>query len=155
VGTISFDVPTLSAYGFTASTAVPLTVPNVALMVVVPSPVGVAIPVASIIATSISDDVHVTCPIRFSVVPSLNVPVALNCSVAPKAIAGLEGVIVIKLRVASVTVTCATATSPENAAVMVVVPGASPVTTPAAVEPLPTVAAAVFEEVHVTEFVRF
>ena len=155
MGRIYFLVATLPPYGFTVSTAVLLTVPNVAVMVVVPLPLGVALPVASIIATSISDDVHVTCPIRFSVVPSLNVPVALNCSVAPKAIVGLEGVIVIKLRVAFVTVTCATATSLENAAVMVVVPGASPVTTPGAVEPLPTVAAAVFDEVHVIEFVRF
>ena len=48
-------------------------------MVVEPAPVAVARPTALIVATVTAEEFHVAVPVRFCVVPSLNVPVAVNC----------------------------------------------------------------------------
>ena len=63
----------------TVSSVVPLTSFSDAPIVDVPVPVVEIAPVALISATPISEDVQLTCPVRGSVLPSLNVPVALNC----------------------------------------------------------------------------
>ena len=140
---------------WTVSTVVSLTAPSAAPIVVVPVPVVEIAPVLSIIATVRSDELHATCPIRFSCVPSLNVPVAPNCCRAPKAIFGFAGLIVIELNVAFVTVNGATPTSPENAAVTVAVPGAFPVAKPNDPPALLTVTSDGFDDVHSAEFVTF
>jgi hypothetical protein len=48
-------------------------------IVEVPVPVVEIAPVALISATPISEEFHATCPVKGSVLPSLNVPVAVNC----------------------------------------------------------------------------
>lgn len=63
----------------TVNVAEPLIVPEVAVMVAVPCATLVAKPDALIVATEGLDDVHVT--VRFCIVPSLYVPVAVNCCV--------------------------------------------------------------------------
>src|SRR5215472_10967313 len=71
----------------------PLMEPDVAEIVVLP----VATPVASpaslpIIATAIFDELQVTELVRFCVLLSLYVPVAVNCWATPLAIEGFAGV---------------------------------------------------------------
>ena len=65
------------------STVEPVTEPEVALMLVVPVATPVARPwlplVLLIVATPVIDDAHVTDVVRFWVLPSLKVPVAVNC----------------------------------------------------------------------------
>jgi hypothetical protein len=48
-------------------------------MVVVPTPVPAAEPEVSIVATDVKDETQLTVPVRFCVLPSLKVPVAVNC----------------------------------------------------------------------------
>jgi hypothetical protein len=67
--------PTTAA-GVTVRFAVPVTDPEVALMLVVPIAQPVAIPPAAIIATYGSDELHVTDAVRFFLLLSLYVPVA-------------------------------------------------------------------------------
>ena len=67
----------------TVSDVEAVTVPEVAVMVVVPTPTLVArpsVPVAPLmVAMPVADELHVTVPVRFCVLPSVNVPVAVNC----------------------------------------------------------------------------
>jgi hypothetical protein len=49
----------------------PATLPEVAVMVVVPTPVAVASPALEIVATPAAEDVHVAVLVRFCVLPSL------------------------------------------------------------------------------------
>jgi len=57
----------------------PETVPEVAVMVVVPTVTAVAKPLALTVATDVFDEVQVTDVVISWVVPSENVPVAVNC----------------------------------------------------------------------------
>jgi hypothetical protein len=57
----------------------PLIAPDVALIVEFPTPAPVARPVVLIVAVAVVPELHVTVLVRFCVVPSLNVPVAVNC----------------------------------------------------------------------------
>jgi len=81
-------------------------------------------------------------------VPFNSVPVAINCCVAPSAIAGDAGVIARDVRVATVIVAVPDMLPDE--AVMVVVPAAMAVARP---EELLIVATAVSDELHVTDAV--
>jgi hypothetical protein len=63
----------------TVRTVEPLIAPDVALIVDVPTPAPVASPDALIVAVVVVPDDQVTVEVRFCVVPSLNVPVAVNC----------------------------------------------------------------------------
>jgi hypothetical protein len=56
-------------------------------MVVTPLPRDVTIPELSTCATFVFDDFHVTEPVTFLLLPSTNVPVAMNCSDVPGDIA--------------------------------------------------------------------
>ena len=87
--------------------------------------------------------------------PSLKVPFARNCSEAPTLIVGFAGPTAIECRVAFVTVRVVVPLSPLNTAVIVVVPGATPVTTPLLSFVLLIVATDGEDEVHVTAEVRF
>jgi hypothetical protein len=71
---------------------VPATAPEVAVIVAVPAARPVASPPAPIVATLCADEFHVTEPVRLLELPSLNVPVAVNCSVIPTTIEGFAGV---------------------------------------------------------------
>jgi hypothetical protein len=68
--------------GFTVRVVDPMTLPEVARMVVCPAPWVVANPEALIVATAVLVDVQVAVAVRFCVVPSLKFPVAVNCCVA-------------------------------------------------------------------------
>jgi hypothetical protein len=62
----------------TVSCAEPLTAPAVAVIVVWPAPRLFATPVELMVATDADEDVQLTDAVRFCVVPSLNVPVAVK-----------------------------------------------------------------------------
>ena len=69
-----------------------------------------------IVATVEEEEFHVAVLVRFWVVPSLNVPVAVNCSVFPMAIEGCVGVTAMDASVAGATVSVALPeTEPEVA----------------------------------------
>ncbi len=69
---------------FTVSVTVPLTLPEVAVMVVEPAALALTIPPLEIVATLVLDEIHETELVRSFVPPLLlYVPVAVNCSVAP------------------------------------------------------------------------
>ena len=107
------------------------------------------------VATFTLDDVQVTWVVRLCVVPSLKLPVAVNCWELPRAMLALLGVIVIEVRVPLVTVNDAVPTCPANSAVMVAAPGAIPVADPLVPAASLTLATDAGDEVHNTEFVRF
>jgi len=73
-------------------TGVPLCV-TVALIVVVPVPEVVKSPGEPSTATPAFEEFHDAKFVRISVVPSLNIPVATNCSELPRLMLGLAGVI--------------------------------------------------------------
>jgi hypothetical protein len=125
--------------------------PEVALMVVVPTLALVAPPVALMVATLTVAEAHVTVLVRSWVLPSLNVPVAVNCWLVPRAIEGLLGFTVIEVRTAAVTVRLSVPVTDPYWADMVTVPGTRPVPNPV----LLTVAVEGLEEVQVAELVRF
>src|SRR5262249_61331522 len=103
----------------------PVTAPEVALMVVVPAATAVARPwvplVLLMVAVPVTDEAHVTDVVRFWVLPSLNVPVAVNCWVAPLAIDGFAGVTASDVNVGvGVTVTIAVTEMPSVAVTVTV-----------------------------------
>jgi hypothetical protein len=73
-------------------------------MVVDPGATALAKPAVLIVATPAAEELHVAVLPRFWVLPSLYVPVALNCWVLPLAIDGFTGVTAIDTSVAAVTV---------------------------------------------------
>ena len=68
------------------------------------------------------DELHVTEPVRFCVVPSVNVPVAVNCCVRPFATEGFVGDTAIDVTTAVVTVSVAVPFTLPDVAVIVVDP---------------------------------
>jgi methylglyoxal synthase len=140
-----------SVAAVTVSKVEPLIEDDVAVIVEVPTPAPVARPAALIVAVVVVTDDHVTVLVRFCVVPSLNVPVAVNCCVAPLAIEGFAGVTAIDCNVAAVTVSKVEPLIEEDVAVIVEVPTPAPLARPAAL----IVAVVVVPEDHVTVLVRF
>jgi hypothetical protein len=124
---------------------------DVAVIVELPTPAPLARPAALIVATVVVPEVQVTVDVKFCVVPSLNVPVAVNCWVAPLAIDGFTGVTAIDCRVAAVTVRVVEPLIAPDVALIVEVPTPAPVARPVAL----IVAVAVVPELHVTVLVRF
>jgi len=101
--------------------ASPETEPKLAVIVVAPVPALVATPCLLITATLAFEEVQLTCVVRFCMVPSLKLPVAVNDAGAPKTMEELAGVIAIETRVAFVTVRLAEPkTEPEMAMTVVV-----------------------------------
>jgi len=100
--------------------------PDVAVIVVVPAATGVANPsepaALLIVATPVVDELQVTVVVRFCVVPSENVPVAVNCLVVPLATLGLVGVTAMETSVAAVTVRVVDPDMSPDVAVTVVLP---------------------------------
>jgi hypothetical protein len=82
------------------------------------------------VATAGVSDDHATDPVRFCVLPSLNVPVAVNCCVAFLASVGFAGVTAIDLNVAPATVRVIEPTTLPDVAVMSVLPADFAVTIP-------------------------
>jgi hypothetical protein len=130
-----------------------VTLPDAAVMLVVPAATPVARPLDPLIVAAAGfDDVHTTPVVNGAVVPLLYVPVAVYCCVTPAAMLAVVGVTAIDCSVAAVTVSVTPAlVNPPDAAVMLVVPAATPVAVPV---PVPViVAAAVFDDVHTTPVV--
>ena len=79
------------------------TLPEAAVMMDVPAANPMASPGAPftlMLATVGFPEVHCTEPVMFSVLPSVKVPVAVNCNVVPGAIEGAGGVIVMDCKTA-------------------------------------------------------
>jgi hypothetical protein len=116
----------------------------VAVIVVVPTNTPVARPDAETVAVAVLPDVHVTVrPV--STLPKASFNVAVNCCVEPLATFADAGATVTVATGASVTVTTDVPDCDSLVAVMVDVPGRTPVTTP-----FETVATRVLLELHVT-----
>src|SRR5216684_62412 len=92
-----------SVAGVTVSSVEPVMLPLVAEIVEVPTPTAVASPVLLIVATVPVAEAHTALP-STCVELSLNVPVAVNCCVAPLPIDGFAGVTAMEVSVAAVTV---------------------------------------------------
>jgi len=122
----------------------------VAVTLLEPVPAPEAKP-ATIVTAVVLEEFHVAELVMFWVVPSLKVPVAVNCSVVPLAIDGLGPLIVMDCSVAAVIASAKILeVIPPWVAVMLLDPTAAAVSKP----PDATVAAGE-EEVQVTEPVRF
>ncbi len=113
----------------TVSDVLPLTAPDVAIMVVVPVPVLVARPEAFTDATLMFEEDHVT-EGSCCVLPSSKIPVAINCCVVPSAMEVLAGVTEIESRCAATTVRVAVSLTAPTVAVMVTLPAPAVVTKP-------------------------
>lgn len=132
----------------------PVTDPQAALIVVVPVAKPVACPslpgVSPTAATVFAEEAHCTVWVRSRVLPSVKVPVALNCCMVPRAIEEFAGVTLIEPRTGSTVRVAAPAAEPE-AAVIVALPDATVAARPAAL----TVATEGLEDVQVAELVMF
>jgi hypothetical protein len=85
-------VTAIETSGFaTVSVVLPTTAPEAAVMLLVPTATAVARPDVLMVATEEVTVIQLALAVRFFVVPSLYVPVAVNCCVAPTLIDGLEG----------------------------------------------------------------
>jgi hypothetical protein len=133
----------------TFSVAVPLTKPDVAVMTAVPTPSPLATPPPAMLAT-VEDEVQVTELVRSCALPSLYVPVAVNCWLVPLAIDALPGLTDIDTNTGDVTAKLVEPVTVPEVAVIIVLPGLTLVASP----PLLTVAIVVADEVHVTMLVR-
>jgi hypothetical protein len=133
----------------TFSVAVPLTKPDVAVMTAVPTPSPLATPPPAMLAT-VEDEVQVTELVRSCALPSLYVPVAVNCWLVPLAIDALPGLTDIDTNTGDVTAKLVEPVIVPEVAVIIVLPGLTLVASP----PLLTVAIVVADEVHVTMLVR-
>jgi hypothetical protein len=139
---------------FTVRVVLPEVVPEVAVMVAVPAATAVATPLLLMVATDVFDELQVTWVAILKLVPSVYVPVVVNCWVTPTGMLGLAGVRDMKDRVADVTVRIVLPEEPElekllgvvEVAVIVVVPGEMAVARPL----LLMVATDVFDELQVT-----
>jgi hypothetical protein len=137
----------------------PLIEPDVAVIVAVPCPTVAANPVVApillIVAVVGVSEVHCTVEVRFCVLPSVYVPVAVNCSVGPTAIEGVAGVIAIVTRAAAVTVSTVDPLIEPDVAVIVAVPCPTVVANPVVAPVLLIVAVVGVSEVHCTVAVMF
>ncbi len=106
-------------------------------------------PLAEMVATEGTEELQLTEVVRSCVVPSLNVPVAVNCCVVPAASNGFCGLTCREIRLGN-TLRLVEPVSAPKAAAMIVFPMATAVAVPL---PL-TVTIAGFEEVQVAEVVR-
>ena len=135
----------------TVSTVEPTTDPDVAVIVLLPGANVEANPPALIVAVAVVPETHVTEAVRFCVLLSLYVPIAVNCCVRPLAIDGLAGVTAIDCNVAAVTVSTVEPTTDPDVALTVLVPTATAVANPPAV----MLAVATVPVAHITVVVRF
>jgi hypothetical protein len=131
----------------TVSVAEPLIAPEAAVMVAVPLPTEVAIPLVFTVATDVAVELQVPDVVRFCLLPSVNVPVAVNCWVRPSGIEAEDGVTAIVTSTGLVTAKEAEPVTVPDVAVIVVLPCALLVARPVelivATDPLDELHAAV------------
>jgi len=108
-----------------------------------------------IVATPVLDEDQVTEVVKFWVLASEKVPVAVYCWMVPCAIWASGGETAIETRVAFVTVNPVFPDTLPIAAVMVVLPADTPVARPLLPAVLEMVAMLAFDEDQVTELVMF
>ena len=128
-----------------------VTEPRLAVMLLEPAATPVASPAALIVATEVVPDVQVTELVMLALLPSLYVPVAVNCCVAPALIEAAAGVTAIDCNVFVTVNTAAGDVTEPSVAVMLLEPALTPVARPAAL----IVATEVVPDVQVTELVIF
>lgn len=141
--------------GVTVNVAVPLTVPEVPLIVVVPTVKAVASPcdpkASLIVATLAGKELQYADWVRSCVLPSVKVPVAANCWLVPAAIEGSNGVMAIETSVAGVTVSSVEPTTDPDIALTLAVPTPTLLASPV----LLIVAVETVSDDHVAVIVRF
>lgn len=140
----------VNAAGVTVSTVEPLMAFCAAVIVVVPTEPAAASPKLLIVAAAEFDDDQRTWLLRSCVLLSEYLPVAVNCCVDPTASEGFAGLTVMEVSTGCITVRNVDPEIAFRAALIDVVPTATPVATPE----LAIVAAAGFVDVHVTWLVR-
>ena len=99
----------------------PLTAPDAAVIVALPMATVFANPEATVAVDCVSDD-QVAVEVRSCVLPSVNVPVAVNCWVVPRAMDGFAGETAIETSAAAVTVSVVEPVIEPEVATMLVVP---------------------------------
>ena len=121
-------------------------------MLLEPIVAPVARPAALMFTVGGLDEAHVAELVRFCVLPSLKVPIAVNCTLVPLAIEELLALIVIDCSVAAVTANAKLLELiPFWVAVMLLEPTAAPMARPVAL----MLTVAELEEVQVAVLVRF
>jgi hypothetical protein len=133
----------------TVAVVLPVTLFNVAEIVVVPPPCPAAKPPAEIVATEVFDEFQVALDVTFAVVLLAYVAVAVNCCVDPLAKLGSEGVTAMEINMDATTVKDVLPVFPLSVAEIVALPGEAPVARPVAL----TVATVVFVLAHVADAV--
>ncbi len=133
----------------TVREALPVTEPEAAVMVAAPVPVAVAIPEEFTEATFVAEDDQVS-EVSSCVLPSSNVPTAVNGWVVPSAIEPVAGVTAIEIRWAGTTVRELVSLNEPTVAVIVVCPAPTVVAKPE----LLMVATEVEDELQVTPLTR-
>jgi hypothetical protein len=103
LGFVGWIVSVTSVAGVIVREVELATLPNMAVIVVVPIATGVALPVLPtallMVAMDVVDELQVADVVRSWVVLSENIPVALNCWAVPMAILGFVGVIEMETKV--------------------------------------------------------
>jgi hypothetical protein len=102
--------------------AVAVNEPEFAVIVALPTPTPVAKPPAVIVATAVEDELQLTVPVKFCLLPSLNVPVAVSCWLIPSAIEKFTGVTDKEANTGSVTVNGEEPLTVPAVAVIVAIP---------------------------------
>lgn len=129
---------------FTVSVAVLVIEPTVARIVLEPTVMLETRPLLEMVATAVLLEVQAADAVRFEVLPSEKVPVAVNCSVTPSGMERLVAVTAMDTRMAEVTVMVVLLLLPPKLAVMVELP-----TLAAVARPVLLMVAALVLEVHV------
>ena len=131
------------------------TAPRAAVTEDVPGHKDAPRPVELMVATACVAELQVTDVVRSCWVPSVRVPVALNCCVVPNAIDGLGGFTVIDTKAALFTVRVVEAEIKPDVAEMLELPAVTVVARPWLPATLLMVATAPVAELHWTELVMF
>jgi hypothetical protein len=104
LGLAGVTVIETSVAELTVNDEVPLTDPEVAVMVAVPAPTPAASPLELMLATELEDELQFS-DVSSCVLPSSKLPIALNCCSVPAAMVRIAGVTVIEVKCAATTVT--------------------------------------------------
>jgi hypothetical protein len=158
LGLIGVTAMETSIAGVTVRVVDPDILPDIAVIIVEPAATDTAKPLEPaallIAATAAADEFQVTAVVKFCVVLSEYVPVAVNCWVVPSAMLGLVGVTAMDTSVAEVTVSVVEPDIPPDVAVIVVEPTADDVASPLEPAELLMAATAAADEFQVTDAVR-
>jgi hypothetical protein len=88
--------------------------------------------VLPMVAIEVVSELHCTVSVTFCVLPSVKVPVAVNCMLVPRGMAGIAGVMAMLSRVAGLTVSVVEPMTDPSVAVTLVLPTAALAATPCA-----------------------